>query len=432
MYSDLHNHLYGCLSAETLWEIGRKNRNPKWERFIPEYKKVFGKEIDSKSFFEVYDTPEKLGNLYWFNKPGPFSEFQCSFNLIIALSVFDEEEILEAARRTALEHYHDGVSYAEYRIMYSPAASENDYIRKSLSACRGLKKAEEESRGRFQGRLAVSLYRNSYWKEYEWLKKLQDSDETAAEYITGIDFCFIEEGFPPKEKEDFFQKVREDNFKKPENALAILYHVGESFQDKSALSACRWVIEAALSGAHRLGHCIALGMRPDMYKNRRITESVEERKDQILFMLRNYDEISSFGFVSDRSDLEKELQKLSSLNNDEKMEYHYKEKNILELETFQKFGMDRIKKTDAVIESCPTSNLLIGMISEKKDLPVFRFIENDMKLVIGSDDPGIFKTDLKTEFDILSECGTDSSSLEKIRQNGFLYKSENISGRKIQ
>ncbi|HNO22200.1 MAG TPA: adenosine deaminase [Leptospiraceae bacterium] len=430
MYSDLHNHLYGCLSAETLWEIGRKNRHPKWERFIPEYKKVFGKEINPDSFFETYSRPEKLGELYWFRKPGPFAEFQCSFNLIIALSVFDEEEIYEAARRTAIEHYHDGVSYAEYRLMYSPAAGEADYVRKSLSACRGLKKAEEESGGKFQGRLAVSLYRNSYWKEYEWLKKLQDSDNTAKHYITGIDFCFIEEGFPPKEKKEFFLKVKEDNILKPDGALAILYHVGESFQDKSALSSCRWVIESAESGAHRLGHCIALGIRPEIYRDRKITESAEERRDQIRFMLKNYEEIRSFGPVSERCELEKELEDITSLKNDEKINYHYSQKNMAELETFQKFGMERIKKTDAVIESCPTSNLLIGMITEKKDLPVFRFIENGMKLVLGSDDPGIFRTDLKSEFKILSECGVRAETLERIRQNGFLYKSENLSGRK--
>ena len=45
--------------------------------------------------------------------------------------------------------------------------------------------------------------------------------------LTGIDFCYLEEGHPPKNQEPFFNEVRDLNRKHPERALAILYHVGE-------------------------------------------------------------------------------------------------------------------------------------------------------------------------------------------------------------
>jgi adenosine deaminase len=51
----------------------------------------------------------------------------------------------------------------------------------------------------------------------------------------------------------------------PDHALAGLYHVGESFTDKTIESAIRWVHEAAEAGAHRLGHAIALGVEPHSY-----------------------------------------------------------------------------------------------------------------------------------------------------------------------
>ena len=109
------------------------------------------------------------------------------------------------------------------------------------------------------------------------------------EYLTGIDFCNVEEGFPPKHKRELFAAVHEWNERHPERALAILYHVGESFTDKSLESAVRWVHEAAQFGAHRLGHAIALGVDPEVYGAHERHESVAERIDQIEYDLSHAD-----------------------------------------------------------------------------------------------------------------------------------------------
>ena len=53
-FPDLHNHLYGSISAETLYEIGKRNPNPRWNLFTDLHKKIYGKEIRTESFFRDY------------------------------------------------------------------------------------------------------------------------------------------------------------------------------------------------------------------------------------------------------------------------------------------------------------------------------------------------------------------------------------------
>jgi hypothetical protein len=59
-----------------------------------------------------------------------------------------------------------------------------------------------------RGRLVVSLHRDQgYENQYIYLKKAMNSNELIKKYLVGIDFCNIEEGFPPKEKKLFLQKM---------------------------------------------------------------------------------------------------------------------------------------------------------------------------------------------------------------------------------
>ena len=125
--------------------------------------------------------------------------------------------------------------------------------------------------------------------------------------LTGIDFCYLEEGPLPKNQESFFNDVKDFNRKHPERALAILYHVGENFDDKSLDSAIRWVHEAPELGAHRLGHAIALGVNPDKYGVHRRHETVSERTDQLKYDLRHADGLGQFVIPVDASRVTQEL-----------------------------------------------------------------------------------------------------------------------------
>lgn len=432
-YYDLHNHLYGSLSAEELFHIGKNNPAPRWQFFIPAYRELYGKEINPVTFFEDYKDKEKFAELLYFNHRGPFPEFQAKFNLIIALSRFDAEEIRYVSSVVLKEHARHGVIYAEYRIMFPPNTAKDVYFEKLLAACNGLSDAERELNQlgkEVKGRLALSLHRGGDFPSiYSWLKELIANHEIAKKYITGIDFCYIEEGFPPSDKKAFFENVLKDNRSKPDEALAILYHVGESFQDKTPLSAARWVIESALYGAHRLGHCIALGVNPITFENKTISESVKERLDQVDFELKIFDEIQDIGKVLNYHKLQSEREKLLSLDLEDTVKVEYHSEEISRLEVFQEFGMKCVKKTDAVIESCPTSNLYIGMIDSLENHPIKRFYKNGLHLTIASDDPGIFNTDIAREYLLAKEAGLKETDLKIIKDSAKDYTSEKLSGR---
>lgn len=417
---DLHCHLYGSLTAEMLYEMGKNNPKPRWAIFTNLYEELYHKKFDINNFFQKYDSPEKLGELYYFKKRAPFLEFQCKFNLIIALSKFDPQEIEHYSYLIALKHFQKGIEYIEYRIMYSPNATKEDYIQKTIAACKGFKQAETTV-PKGEARLVVSLHRQGNFEEaYSWLKQLMKENELVKKYLVGIDFCAVEEGNPPKLKKNFFKKVLEDNQAEKETALAILYHVGESFRDKTPDSAVRWILESAEYGAYRLGHCIALGIDPETYAHKTIAESSEERLDHINYILENYDTLREYRYNVELKDLLKEKE---SLKPNQTVQIFYTDKEIQNLYALQEFGMDFLKKKNSIIEVCPTSNLLIGMIEDKNKLTIKRFLKKNLNLTIGTDDPGIFQTNLQNEYRICEEIGIPKEKLIQIQKQSFNYKS---------
>lgn len=231
-YADLHNHLYGSITSEFLYELGKSNPSPRWEIFTSSYLQCFGKKISTETFFQDYQDPDSFRKFYQFNHRGPFTEFQAKFNLIIALSKFDPAEISLVATRVVENQFLQGVTYGEYRLMYSPLETEIGIYEKTLAACEGLALGEQKTGGLAKGKLVISLHRDGdVSQEYLIYKNIMEKNSLIRNYLVGLDFCYIEEGFPPKGKRKFFQEVNRDNQAEKNTALAILYHVGESFQD---------------------------------------------------------------------------------------------------------------------------------------------------------------------------------------------------------
>lgn len=425
-FAELHSHLYGCLSSELLFEIGKNNPSPRWNIYTDLYEKLYHKKVDTKNFFKDYNNPQKLESIYYFRENAPFLEFQSKFNLIIALARFDEMEIQYVARSVLIEHFLSGIEYSEFRIMYSPFATEEDYRRKTIAACEGLHSAELDYS--VIGRLIVSLHReNGFEQQYQWLKKLMDESDLVSKYLVGIDFCNVEEGYPPKLKKNFFKKILRDNEENPSKSLSILYHVAESFTDKSHISACRWILESSMYGAHRLGHCIALGEKMDKYINIQKMEKLSEFIDTNDFIMNHYDEIRTFGNISPFEHFNRNKE----LGNSDKSSITiiYNEEFLSNLFTFRKYVVHKLIQKKTIIESCPTSNLRIGMIGELKNLPINHFTNYGLDLTIGADDPGILNTSLPEEYEICKQMGISDSILNSIREESFNYKSEIISGR---
>ena len=424
--TELHSHLYGCISAELLYEMGKNNPSPRWEIFTKLHSELYGEEIDHKNFFKTFHTLDLFKELYYFSKKAPFLEFQSKFNLIIALSKFDPEEIQWVTKNVVHEHSLQGVESVEFRIMYTPFADEKTYYEKTLAACEGLRQAEEAYGVR--GRLVVSLHRDQgFINQYTYLKKAMKSNELIQNYLVGIDFCNIEEGFPPKEKKLFLQSVLEDNQKDPSSALSILYHVGESFRDKSHLSACRWILQASEFGAHRLGHCIALVENLDSYRNKLKMEVATEYFDTLEYITNNYAEISNFGTLLQPSELKKIISSQQPISGE--IQIRCTDELLETTETFRKYTIHKLIKNNTIIESCPSSNYLIGMIDTLENLPIKKFVETNLKLTIGADDPGIFHTDLPKEYEICEKIGITNELLQKIIKESKEFRSEIVSGR---
>ncbi|HSX30883.1 MAG TPA: hypothetical protein VLE99_03115, partial [Candidatus Saccharimonadales bacterium] len=274
----------------------------------------------------------------------------------------------------------------------------------------------------------VSLDRKNPWDEWERVQEMALGEH--GESLTAIDFCNVEEGYPPKNVAGFFDAVKEFNQQHPERALAILYHVGESFNDKSLQSAIRWVQEAAEMGAHRLGHAIALGVDPAMYGEHVRKERVSERKDQIAYDLKHRDGLRKFGVDINDNALNDELQKLAILPEDSLVEIRYDAAAIDEVRRRQGYAIECVRATGAVVEICPTSNRRIAGITNPAYHPVHRFIAENLPVVIASDDPGMFGITLQDELDWVTQTVKDTSRLrDTLISNAYHSRSEVLSDR---
>jgi hypothetical protein len=224
--------------------------------------------------------------------------------------------------------------------------------------------------------------------------------------------------------------VHEFNAAHPARALSILYHVGESFSDKSLESAVRWVQEAAENGAHRLGHAIALGVEPECYGRHQRKESVAERRDQLAYDLIHAAGLRRHGVPVDPAAIERQLDELRAAPADQLVAQHYDAERLAEVGRRQDYAMECVRATGAVIEVCPTSNRRIGDIDDPGHHPVHRFLEHGLPVVVASDDPGIFDTTLESEIEwVERHAGLERDQAEDLTHGAWSYRSEVLSGR---
>ena len=266
-----------------------------------------------------------------------------------------------------------------------------------------LKELSAASQDGMTTRYIISLRRWAAMEDYEMVQRLMDDHPEAIPTLVGIDFSNVEEGDPPKRLRPLFERIGHDNARRPERALDIVCHVGESYFDKSLESAVRWCHEAAEIGVRRLGHAIALGLDPTVAAARRpdahVTEPVGERLDQIAYDLAHSRQMSAYGVDIDFKALTDEREALEKLNPDETVQRPYNEKRLEEVRRRQRFVLSCLAEMGTVIECCPTSNLRIGGVPDPVHHPVHRFLNSDVNLAICADDPGIFATRLADEVD---------------------------------
>jgi len=424
MYADLHNHLYGSISPGLLFHLGKKNPNPRWKLFIESYEACYGKKINPSSFFDEFQNPKNFEEIYLFREKAPFSHFQSKFNLIIALSKFDKQEIYEVARQVSKEQAEAKVSYGEYRIMISKEDTKAMYIDKLIAMAEGFLHAEQElGKDRNNAKIVVSLHRDGKFEtHYDWIKDQMEKNSLLRESIVGLDFCYIEEGYPPKDKEFFFDLVLRDNKAYSRSALALLVHVGESFFDKTPITAVRWVKETADFGAHRLGHALVLGLPGDSFLGQMRLENAKEWSLTANYLHSIWEELRSFGALPSPKVLQIPV-------NEDKVEISWNNDLSKIHDAFRFYVLSHLAKKGVVIETCPTSNYLIGGLPNRSAHPVKVFFESGVPITIGTDDPGLLDTSMEREFEWAEKAGSSKIDLEKIKKDSFSYRSGLLSGR---
>nr|MDE7381408.1 hypothetical protein [Muribaculaceae bacterium] len=78
------------------------------------------------------------------------------------------------------------------------------------------------------------------------------------------------------------------------------------------------------------------------------------------------------------------------------------------IESMQEKMIHRLERKHIIIESCPSSNLLIGSLDKYRNHPAFRFYSvdgekrNHLKVTLNTDDLGVFQTSLANEYSYMA------------------------------
>lgn len=444
--ADLHTHLYGCIDSADFLDFLLR-REVDWTIYQDNYHRVYGvvppiAEILERCRRGVAGSRSEFHRLFVFgdDDAGNFDRFQAKYDLLIhggdsaqfsrgevSVSVLIDS-ICRFIHRTIAAQRHRNVGYIEQRmnvgLRYSREQAE-ELIHAMLASYS--KWADSD----IQPRLAVSLPRENPWPTWEVVKDAALGP--MGSFLTGIDFCNAEEGYPPKDQRQLFDAVKDFNNRHPDWALAILYHVGESFNDKSLESAVRWVHEAAEFGAHRLGHAISLGVDPRLYGNHTRNESVAERIDQLNYDLNHQDGLAAFGVQVDAATVVKELERLKLFPADSLLTIEYDDAKLYEITQRQKYAIRCVRALGAVIEVCPTSNRRIGGIARPERHPLRRFLASDAPFVIATDDPGILGATLADEIAWVAEHHhVADDAMAHIIDLSWSSRSEVLTGRPAQ
>ncbi len=441
--ADLHLHMYGSIHYLDYLNF-LSNRDVDWHAYEAGYLEAYGTIPPIRDILERHrkgdpGATEEFRRLFVFADAdgGDFTRFQAKYDLLIGGSDFPKHRRGEASFSAVVDELRSfihmiiarqrmqGVGYAEQRMLLSPSFSREqagDFMTAIL-----------ESYASYEGtdiipRFAVSLPREDPWPDWEVVKEITLGP--FGTQLTGIDFCNVEEGYPPKENQELFDEVWSFNNRHPERALAILYHVGESFKDKSLESAVRWVHEAAEMGAHRLGHAIALGVDPHSYGPHTRNEIVDERIDQLRYDLQHREGLTGNGVKVDVKATEQELSRLQAMARDSVLEVEYDDRRLGVVRRRQNYAIECVKSLGSVVEVCPTSNRRIAGIADPKHHPLVQFAANDVPFIIGTDDPGIFDTTLTDEIkSAIDIAGLPEDDFDEIAERAWASRSEVLVGR---
>jgi adenosine deaminase/aminodeoxyfutalosine deaminase len=86
--------------------------------------------------------------------------------------------------------------------------------------------------------------------------------------------------------------------------------------------------------------------------------------------------------------------------------------------------LTELRDRDIALEICLSSNVATGAVASLADHPAKRLFDAGVPLVLNTDDPAMFGTNLRREYELAAQIGFSLAELERLRQNAFQYSSE--------
>ena len=81
--------------------------------------------------------------------------------------------------------------------------------------------------------------------------------------------------------------------------------------------------------------------------------------------------------------------------------------------------VEEIRKSNIVLETCPTSNIATKIYSNYKEHPVKKLFDQGIKITVNSDDPPFFNASITGEYKVMSELGLSNDQLTSLTYNAI-------------